>query len=65
MLEGVTTTKVVYRRGFTRIELLFVIAIIAILAAILFLVFAQARSKARQSMCLSSLKQIGQPFRCS
>ena len=44
--------------GFTLIELLVVIAIIAILAAILFPVFPQAREKARQSSCLSNLKQI-------
>jgi prepilin-type processing-associated H-X9-DG protein len=35
------------------------IAIIAILAAILFPVFAQAREKARQASCISNLKQIG------
>jgi prepilin-type N-terminal cleavage/methylation domain-containing protein len=45
--------------GFTLIELLVVIAIIAILAAILFPVFAQARMKARQTVALSNLKQIG------
>jgi prepilin-type N-terminal cleavage/methylation domain-containing protein/prepilin-type processing-associated H-X9-DG protein len=46
------------RRAFTLIELLVVIAIIAILAAILFPVFAQAREKARQTMCLSNSRQI-------
>ena len=35
-----------------------VIAIIAILAAILFPVFARAREKARQSTCLSNVKQL-------
>jgi prepilin-type N-terminal cleavage/methylation domain-containing protein/prepilin-type processing-associated H-X9-DG protein len=47
------------RRGFTLIELLVVIAIIAILASILFPVFARAREAARQSSCVSNLKQLG------
>jgi prepilin-type processing-associated H-X9-DG protein/prepilin-type N-terminal cleavage/methylation domain-containing protein len=47
-----------HRKGFTLIGLLVVIAIIAILAAILFPVFARAREKARQSSCSSNVKQI-------
>src|SRR5437660_2414766 len=45
--------------GFTLVELLVVIAVIAILAGILFPVFAKARSSARKSTALSNLKQIG------
>lgn len=44
--------------GFTLIELLVVVAIISILAAILFPVFARARENARRASCLSNLKQL-------
>lgn len=46
------------QKGFTLIELLIVIAIIGIMAAILFPVFARARENARRSSCQSNLKQI-------
>src|SRR6476660_709721 len=46
------------RGGFTLIELLVVITIVAILAAILFPVFARAK----KSACLSNMRQIGAAF---
>jgi len=52
----------ILKRAFTLIELLIVIAIIALLAAILFPVFGRARENARRSACQSNLKQWGLAF---
>ena len=49
----------VRKNGFTLIELLVVIAIVAILAAILLPALSKARERARQSVCINNLKQIG------
>ncbi len=44
--------------GFTLIELLTVIAIIALLAGIIFPVFAAVRENARRASCMSNMRQI-------
>jgi prepilin-type N-terminal cleavage/methylation domain-containing protein/prepilin-type processing-associated H-X9-DG protein len=55
----ITGSRYARGNGFTLIELLVVIVIMAILAAILFPVFAKAREKARQTTCTNNLKQLG------
>jgi len=47
------------KRGFTLIEMLVVVGILAVLAAVLFPVFASVRENGRRAACQSNLKQIG------
>ena len=51
-----------HRSGFSLIEILVVVAIISILAAILLPVFAVAKEKGRGASCQSNLRQIGIAF---
>lgn len=47
------------QRAFTLVELLVVVAIVAVLSAILFPAFSMARERGRRAACMSNLKQIG------
>ncbi len=58
----ITTNRFAMATGFSLIELLVVMAIVSILVAILFPVFATAREKARQATCSSNLRQLGLAF---
>ena len=46
------------RAGFTLVEILVVIAIIGVLAALLFAVFSRVREKGRSASCQNNLRQI-------
>lgn len=50
------------RRAFSLVELLVVVGVLAILAALLFPAFSMARGRARQTACSSNLRQLGQAF---
>jgi prepilin-type N-terminal cleavage/methylation domain-containing protein/prepilin-type processing-associated H-X9-DG protein len=45
--------------GFTLVELLVVVAIVAVLAAVIFPVMNAARERARQTKCFNNMKQLG------
>jgi prepilin-type N-terminal cleavage/methylation domain-containing protein len=47
------------REGFTLVEMMVVIAIIAVLAAFLFPVFSAARERSRRTVCANNLMQLG------
>jgi prepilin-type N-terminal cleavage/methylation domain-containing protein len=57
-MKGMRTASMRARNGFTLVELLVVIGIIVILAAILYPVFGSVREKARQAACRANLHQI-------
>ncbi|MCK4323301.1 MAG: type II secretion system protein [Armatimonadetes bacterium] len=51
------------KRGFTIIELLGVISVIAVMAAILFPVYARAKAVTRRQICVSNLFNMGMALR--
>jgi prepilin-type N-terminal cleavage/methylation domain-containing protein/prepilin-type processing-associated H-X9-DG protein len=52
-------SEVFYERGFTLLELLVVVVVIALLASLLWPALSKSKEKARQTQCLGNLTQIG------
>lgn len=57
-MEHVQSVDMVSRKGFTLVELLAVVGVIAVLAGLMLPALASALGKARQSACLSNLRQL-------
>jgi prepilin-type N-terminal cleavage/methylation domain-containing protein len=57
--EEAQTSPLLHRTGFTLMELLIVIAIIALLSALLLPALSRGREKARQTVCIGNLRQLG------
>ncbi len=58
LFSRATSRRSTRASGFTLVELLVVIGIVSLLAAILFPVFGRARENARRSSCLNNVRQI-------
>lgn len=54
-----TATRTSHYRAFSLIELLVVILIISILAALIFPIFASAKNASKKTACASNLRQLG------